>query len=386
MLAPTACLATRHEAARHQCAAAGVDALVVSHLPNVFYLTNLASTAGVLVLTGTAVTLIVDGRYRGAAETLATGPSACPGLEVRLVTESYEESLTAHLSELRGLRVGLEAAHTSVARQEWLLAALAGGGSGPELVSTQGVIESLRVRKDTFEQGVLRDAARRLSAVVIGVLADLRAGLREWEVAAQLELALRRAGFSKPAFDTIVASGPSSAAPHARAGDRTLAAGDLVVMDVGGVYHGYCVDITRMAAVAEPPRAARDLFDAVLAAQAAGLEAVRPGTATADVDAAARAVLTERGYGDAFVHSTGHGLGLEVHEAPRLARRHPQAERAVPRGHFRDPEVLAPGMVVTVEPGAYLPGFGGVRVEDDVLVTKDGREVLTTVDRALVVC
>ena len=385
-LAPTASLAARHAAARARFAEAGVDALIVSHLPNLFYLSNLAATAGLLVLTPRSATLLVDGRYRSAGEALGSGPSACPDLDLRLVADSYEEALTRVVADLGGMRVGFEAAHLPVARHEWMLAGLAGGADAPALVSTQGLVESLRVRKDAFEQALLREAAVRLSAVFVGVLVDLRAGVREWEVAAQLEQGLRRAGFAKPAFDTIVASGPSSAVPHARAGDRTLTPGDLVVIDAGGVYHGYCVDMTRTASIGEPGARARRLFGAVRAAQAAGIEAMRAGAATAAIDAAARDVMRDRGFGDAFVHSTGHGLGIEVHETPRLAKRRPEADRPTRTGYFRDPDVLEAGMVVTVEPGGYLDGFGGVRIEDDVLVTPEGRDVLTSVDRGLAVC
>jgi Xaa-Pro aminopeptidase len=247
------------------------------------------------------------------------------------------------------------------------------------------VIESLRIRKDTYERGVLAEGARRLSGVALGVLADLRAGLPEVEIAQAIEAGLRRMGFSKPAFDTIVASGPGSALPHARASQRRLAPGDLVVIDFGGVFEGYCLDLTRTVSVGEPTAETLRLFEAVHAAHSAALSAVRPGVATRLIDDAARDVLDSLGYGVHFVHGTGHGLGLEVHEAPRIGP--PRAAGPVTGiGRIDEPELVEPGWVFTLEPGAYVPGLGGVRIEDDVLVKAEGCDVLTTVDRELRVC
>jgi Xaa-Pro aminopeptidase len=197
----------------------------------------------------------------------------------------------------------------------------------------------------------------------------------ERSVAAAIEAAMREAGYERMAFDTIVASGPHAAMPHYRAGTRTLEAGDLLVLDFGGVLDGYCCDLTRTVSIGPPSREARRVYDAVRDAHAAAVAAVRPGVDASAVDAAARSLLTERGLGEAFGHGTGHGLGLDIHEEPRIAK--PRAD--VP------PVALAPGRVFTIEPGAYLPGFGGVRIEDDVLVTDSGCELLTTLPRELVV-
>jgi Xaa-Pro aminopeptidase len=386
MLAPAGTLDARHAAVRRHLEAAALDGLIVSHLPNVFYLSNLASTAGILLLTRSAAHLLIDFRYRTAAAALTEGPNRCPGLAVHVAAQSYEEALAGLVASLAPARLGFEAAHLSFARHEWLRRTLdAGGMRALELLPTQGLVEGSRLIKDPGEQATLREAARRLSAVAHGVICEIRAGLMETDVAAQLEAGLRRAGFSRPAFDTIVASGPNSALPHARAGDRRLVSGDLVVLDFGGVYNGYCVDLTRTVSIGPPDPAAVQLYEAVAAAQQAAIGAVAPGVATTAVDAAARNVLTASGYGEAFGHGTGHGLGLEVHEAPRLARPRPEPQRPVSPGYLTEPPTLAPGMVFTIEPGAYLPGFGGVRIEDDVLVTANGCEVLTTVSRELLV-
>jgi Xaa-Pro aminopeptidase len=269
--------------------------------------------------------------------------------------------------------VGIEGAHLTVARYEWLRTQSAARGLTLTFTPTSRVVEAVRIVKDEFEIGALREAARRLGQVAVEALTAVAPGDTESAVAARIERALRSTGYERLAFDTIVASGPNAALPHHRAGDRVLAPGDLVVLDFGGVLDGYCCDLTRTVSLGAPSLRARQVYDAVFEAQRAAIEAVRPGATTASIDAAARAVLEARGLGAAFGHGTGHGLGLDVHEEPRIGRARPDAP-AVP---------VEPGMVFTIEPGAYLPGWGGVRIEDDVLVTGTGYEVLTSVPRAL---
>ena len=235
------------------------------------------------------------------------------------------------------------------------------------------MVERIRIVKDAAEIAALRDSAARLTAVVEVAIGAVRAGVTERSIAAAIDAAIRDAGYDRPAFDTIVASGPNSALPHYRAGNRVLAPGDLVVLDFGGVLDGYCSDLTRTVSVGTPDPEVRRVYAAVLDAQQAAIAAVRPGIQASSVDAAARAVLEDRGLGEAFGHGTGHGLGLDVHELPRITR---------PRSDV--PAIqLEPGMVFTIEPGAYLAGWGGVRIEDDVLVTDSGCELLTTSARDL---
>jgi Xaa-Pro aminopeptidase len=236
------------------------------------------------------------------------------------------------------------------------------------------VVEQARVVKDAGEITTLREAARRLTPVALAAFDMVRPGTSERAIAARIEAEIRGAGFERTAFDTIVASGPNGALPHYRAGDRLLERGDVVVLDFGGVLDGYCSDLTRTVAVAPPSAEAHRVHQAVREAQQAAIDAVKPGIATTDVDRAARRVLDAHGLGEAFGHGTGHGLGLDVHEEPRVTR--PRADVA--------PVALEPGMVFTIEPGAYLPGWGGVRIEDDVLVTDRGCEVLTSVPYALI--
>ena len=226
--------------------------------------------------------------------------------------------------------------------------------------------------KDADELAILREAGARLSEVATAILDDqvVAVGRREVDVAAEVDHRMRRAGFSRPAFDTIVASGPNSALPHARPTGRRIEAGDPVVLDFGGVFRRYCVDLTRTLCPGGASPTLDRMHAAVADAQRQALSAVGPGVDPAAVDAAARETLARAGLGDAFGHSTGHGLGLEIHEAPRLGQRRPGAAPDAP---------LDPGVVCTIEPGAYVVGTGGIRIEDDVAVTATGHERLTDV-------
>ena len=370
-------LEARIARARDTCRSLGLDGLLVCHLPNIRYLTGFTGTAARLLLTSNRIVLLTDGRYKSVVQARQNGPDACPGLSVVIADMGYDHA-TVELLRPVERPIGVEAGHFSLAA--WLALSPAA-----TLVPTTGIIESLRIRKDSAEIAVIREAAHLLSAVAEGVLADIGPGMRQTDVARALEAGMWRIGFTKPAFDTIVASGRDSALPHARAGEAVLAPGDLVVLDFGGLFRGYAVDMTRTVSLGQPSVEARRMYAAVEAAHRAAVAAVRPGARFVDVDAAARDVLVASGLGEYFVHGTGHGLGLEVHEAPRIGPVRPTdpAEGILaPPG----PTSLEPGMVVTIEPGAYVPGFRGVRIEDDVLVTDGGHELLTTVDRVLRVC
>ena len=347
--------------------------MIVTSAVNIRYLTSHVGSAGVLVATREAMHLAIDFRYRESVRLLQESSSACPGLRMWDVPASYDEALMQCLAEIGVSVVGFEAAHVPVARYNWWRDAAVARELDLEWRATERVVERLRLVKDEFEAGKVGEGARRLSGVAAETFAAIRPGMSERAVAKVLEAAMRDAGFERLAFDTIVASGPHAALPHYRAGDRLLSAGDLLVLDFGGVLDGYCCDLTRTVSIGPPSPESQRLHDAVLAAQLAAIAAVRPGIEASDVDAAARHVLEARGLGDAFGHGTGHGLGLEVHEEPRVSRR----REGLP------PTMLEPGMIFTVEPGAYLPGFGGVRIEDDVLVTETGCDVLTAVPREL---
>jgi Xaa-Pro aminopeptidase len=377
--APTDALGRRHHAIRADLTARGLHALVVTALPNVLYLTNFAGTAGIVVITADTLTLLTDSRYVAMVEAAQSAACACPGLDLFLVDGSYDAALAGVMSSLSHTRIGFEAAHVTVSRHQWLTAALARAGSGTELVAAEGVVERARVVKDDYETAILRRAGRLLSDVASTVLAeDVRKGRTEREVALSIDWRIREGGFSRSAFETIVAAGPNSALPHARPGERRLTEGDLVVLDFGGVYDSYCVDLTRTVSIGPAGDRAREVFGAVRDAHDRAIATVAPKRSRFDIDAAARDTLARAGLGDAFGHGTGHGLGIEIHEDPRISRRRPEID-----DHVTD-EFVAAGMVFTIEPGAYLPGWGGVRIEDDVLVTADGVELLTNVTTELI--
>jgi len=354
----------------------GLDAFIVTTPTNIRYLANHVGSAGTLVITHEAVHVLVDFRYVEAVRALQASPAACPELQIRQVPASYDEALVSALIELGTAVAGIEAGHLTVARQEWLVRALESRSSSIQLRSTERLVEQLRLVKDATEVMAIRHAAQALSGVADRAFAAVRPGVTERSVAAVIEGALRDAGYERPAFETIVASGPHSALPHYRAGGRILRNGDLVVLDFGGVLDGYCSDLTRTVSVGQPSPEASRLHAAVRDAQSAAIAAVRPGVAASAVDAAARQVLIEHGLGEAFGHGTGHGLGLDIHEEPRVSQPRADSPSAL----------LETGMVFTIEPGAYVAGFGGVRIEDDVLVTESGHEVLTSVPRDFRVC
>ena len=352
---------------------AGLDGFVITHLPNLRYVTGFSGTAGAAVVTPGRCTLMVDFRYATTArEVLAGHPDGL--VDLVLVDRAYDDTFTDLLRRPEASRIGIEGSSMTVSRFERLSTALArpesrGMSGAVTLVATDRVVERRRAVKDPFEIDTLREAARRLSHVAREVPAFLREGRSEQAVAAEIDAAIRDAGFERPAFDTIVASGVNSARPHARPGPRSLEAGDGVVLDFGGIYDGYCVDLTRTLHIGRPAPELLRMAGAVREAHAAAIAAVRPGARPSEIDAAARDVLARHGLAEAFGHGTGHGLGLEVHEDPRISK--------LPGALPDDPVV--PGMVFTIEPGAYVDGLGGVRIEDDVLVTAEGCDVLTDV-------
>jgi len=392
--APSAILERRHRAVRAALADAGLDALVVTSLPNILYLTNFIGSSAIVVVDAARVRFLTDFRYvTSIADTRGT-PRECPDLDLVTVEGSYDAALAQMLSGAALTRVGFEAAHLTVARHGWLTSvvghqsavssqppignqsSIINHQSSIDLVPTEQIVERARVRKDDYEIATVREAAARLSAVARTVAGEVRRGRTERAIASAIDWKIRDAGFERSAFDTIVASGPQAALPHARPTERTITEGDLVVLDFGGVYDSYCVDLTRTVMVGKADGRVREVYDAVREARNRAVAAVSPGRSRFDIDAAARDLLASRGLGDAFGHGTGHGLGIEVHEDPRITRRRPDVDA--------QDEAVASGMIFTIEPGAYLPGWGGVRIEDDVLVTDGGVEVLTDVTTDLI--
>lgn len=348
---------SRVERLREVIDEAGCDALVVSDLTNVRYLTGFTGSAALVLVGPDDVVFVTDGRYReqSAAELEAAGVDA----DLRIVA-SGPDAAVAEAAKERGFgRLGLEADVVTWAAQRRWEGELFGG----ELVATTGLVGGLRLVKDEAE------AVRILVACDIAdrALARVRHRLAEHptesELARELDATMRDLGADDVSFETIVASGPNGARPHHRPGDRRIEEGDLVVVDFGALVDGYHSDMTRTVAVGDVGDERRRMLEVVLASQAAGVEAVAAGADAAAVDRACREVIEEAGWGDAFVHSTGHGVGLDIHEEPRVST--------------KSEATLVAGQVVTVEPGVYLPELGGVRIEDTLLVTEDGCERLT---------
>ncbi len=336
----------------------GLDALLITKPENWYYLTGFTGESGALVVSRSGSTLITDGRFTTQARTEAK--------RVRLFTQkgSLAHSTGQLLRSNRLRSIAYDPAGITVSQLRLLKKAT---GRRQNWIGIEGTVEGLRLRKALPEINCIRLAAALAGEVLEGALRLLKPGVRELEIAAEIEYQMRRRGASGPAFETIVAFGERSALPHARPTDRKLRKNELVVLDLGAILGHYCSDITRTVFVGRAPARIREWYQAVLEAQAGAIPIIQAGVSCGEVDAAARRVLESHGLGRYFVHSTGHGLGLEVHEAPRLARG--QSER------------LAPGHVVTVEPGVYIPGVGGIRIEDDVAVHLGKNEVLTRVPR-----
>jgi Xaa-Pro aminopeptidase len=345
---------------RGRLAGAGCDALVVTSLTNIRYLTGFTGSAGLLLVLPGETVLVTDGRYgtQSAEQLAAAGVDA--RIEIAFAPAQREVAATAVAARGR-VRLGLEAAHVSWARQrsfaaDWF--------PQTELVATEGLVEALRRVKDAGELARLARAAEIADAALASVRPMLAEGPTEEEFGRSLDFEMRRLGASGPSFDTIVASGPNGAKPHHRPSARRVEPGELVVVDFGALVDGYCSDMTRTVWVGDLPTSEQvRMVEVVAASQAAGVAAVRAGVACADVDRACRSVIADAGWGDRFVHGTGHGVGLDIHEAPSVAA--------------TSSDTLASGHVVTVEPGVYLPGVAGVRIEDTVVVTDAGCYPLT---------
>jgi len=337
-----------------------VDALVVTHLPNVRYLCGFTGSSGVLLSTPRPV-FITDGRYAEQAS------SQVEGARVSIAKGSALLAAAAACMRMKIKRVAIESEHLTVAQLDAFEKAL---DKGVKVIRLAGVVEELRMVKDADEIELLRNAVKLSSRFFNPLLKSIHGGIAESAIAAKLEYMARRAGAEGMSFETIVASGERSALPHGVASAAKLPLAGFVVLDYGIVLDGYCSDMTRTVHLAKASNEARALYGAVLEAQLAAISAVRPGATARKVDNAARQELKRAKLDRFFTHSTGHGVGLEIHEQPRLGA--------------RSDAVLRPGMVITIEPGVYLPGQYGVRIEDMLLVTEKGYEVLTPVSKKLV--
>jgi len=352
---------TRRKALIQLISEAKLDALVVTHPANWYYLTGFTGDAGVLIVSHEGATLITDGRFTTQVREETTS--------VRLMEQkgSLLESAGRLLREKAVRRVGFDPSQTSVGQLTQFRKA---AGARTKWIPAPGLVGTLRARKEPSELARMRQAAILAGDALSSAIKLLKPGVMENEVAAEIEYRMRRGGASGPAFETIVAFGSRSALPHARPTAKRLKKNELVVLDLGAILAHYCSDITRTVYVGRAPARVKQWYRAVLEAQIAAIAAVRAGVSCGDVDAAARQVLAGYKLDRLFTHSTGHGLGLEVHEDPRLAR----GQKAR----------LEPGFVVTIEPGVYMAGVGGIRIEDDVAVHSGNTEVLTRIPRDLI--
>ncbi|MFC7440944.1 M24 family metallopeptidase [Laceyella putida] len=339
----------------------GIEALLVSHPMNRRYLSGFTGSAGVVLVTASEQILITDFRYVIQVQEQA------PHMTLVQHQGAIYQTVGDQCRKLGITTLAFEQEHLTFA--EFLQLKEAAGQI--KLLPTSGVVKELRMVKDAAELAVMKEAARIADEAFSKILGEIKPGVRENEIAFKLEFTMREMGATSSSFDMIVASGKRSALPHGVASDKVLEHGDLVTLDFGAYFQGYASDITRTVMLGKPSEKQKEIYDIVLEAGKRTIEALRPGMTGKEADAIARDYISAHGYGEYFGHSTGHGLGMEVHELPMLSS--------------RGETVLAPNMVVTVEPGIYLPELGGVRIEDDVVITETGCEVLTHSNKELIV-
>lgn len=329
-----------------------LDAIIIASPINRRYISGFTGSAGVVIVSENDARFITDFRYTEQAEAQLTG------FQIVEHKQGMDAELRTQINEMKVSRVGFEKDHTTYGQYETYKNTLES-----ELIPVSGLIEELRTIKSDEELDIMKKAAEIADDAFTHIQAFIKPGVKEIEIANELEFFMRRQGATSSSFDTIVASGYRSAMPHGVASNKVIQTGELVTLDYGALYNGYCSDITRTVAVGEVSDELRKIYDIVLEANMRGVKEIKAGMTGIEADAITRNYITEMGYGENFGHSTGHGLGMEVHEAPGLSHRSNQQ--------------LAPGMVVTVEPGIYVAGLGGCRIEDDIVITAEGNERLT---------
>ena len=336
-----------------------IDALLVTKRENIRYLSGFTGSSGVIVITSNSASFITDFRYTEQAN------DQVKGYDIIELDTSLIKSVADVVSRESIKRLGIEQDAMTVGQYRAYEKDV-----DAQLIETSGIVEKLRLIKDESEIKIMKEAAAIADAAYAHIQTFIRPGRTEREVANELEMFMRSKGADSSSFDMIVASGLRSALPHGVASDKVIESGELVTLDFGAYYKGYCSDITRTLAIGPISDELRQIYDTVLRAQLAGVEGIRAGITGIEADALTRDIIKEAGYGEYFGHSTGHGLGMEVHEAPGLS--------------FRSDTVLEPDMVVTIEPGIYINGVGGCRIEDDVVITEDGCYLLTQSPKELI--
>ncbi|GFZ77434.1 peptidase M24 [Compostibacillus humi] len=344
----------RNILAQHDC-----DAIMISSPINRRYITNFTGSAGIAIISQTDARFITDFRYVEQATNQAT--------EFKIVEhkQKIELEVKEQLKEMKVKRLGFEKDHITYSQYETFQQLF-----DAALIPLSGIVEELRLIKTEEEIEILKEAAKIVDDAFQHILSYIKPGTKEIEIANELEFFMRRNGATSSSFDTIVASGVRSALPHGVASEKEIQSGELVTLDYGALYKGYCSDITRTVAVGELSKELEEIYHIVLEANKRGVEKIGPGMTGKEADAITRDYIASKGYGENFGHSTGHGIGLEVHEGPRLSK-------------LAD-ELLQPGMVVTVEPGIYIAGKGGCRIEDDIIITSTGNERITFATKELI--
>ncbi len=338
----------------------GLDGLLITSNYNRRYITGFTGSAGAVLITGEKGLFITDFRYTEQAE------KQCIGYEIVKQTGSIAAEVAALAKKMGLKKIGFEEDHVTFSAYKVFEKEIQA-----ELSPVSGEIEKLRLIKDGTEIKILKEAADIADAAFKHILDFIRPGKTELQVSNELEFFMRSLGATSSSFDIIVASGHRSALPHGVASDKVIETGDFVTLDFGAYYKGYVSDITRTIAVGQPSDKLKEIYEIVLEAQLRGVNGIKPGLTGKEADALTRDYITEKGFGQYFGHSTGHGIGLEVHEGPGLS--------------VKSDIVLEPGMVVTVEPGIYIPGLGGVRIEDDVIITESHNERLTHSPKELII-
>jgi len=350
---------SRLEKARKSFDELALDSLILTNLQDIRYLSGFSGSTALALLGREKAYLFLDSRY------LTQAGEEVAGFEVIPVASSPWDSLIACAKEIRGSRMGFVPSELPYETHQKLEEKM----EGAELVATPSLVSRLRMIKDPEEAEAIRTSARLLSQNLEEILSLIRPGMKEKEIAALFDYGLKMNGADKEAFETIVASGPRSAMPHAQASDRSVQSGEFLKIDGGSRWQGYHSDITRTLVLGRATPQQKKIHQTVLEAHDQAIAAARPGMTAEELDAIARRVIEEAGYGRYFGHGTGHGVGLSIHEEPRIGR---------------DSRVsLEEGMAFTIEPGIYLPGLGGVRIEDTILLSDKGAEVLTTTPRGM---
>ena len=360
-------LKARQHTVRQAMLSRGVDTLLLTHPADLAYLSDFSGHDSIGVLSEADFILVTDFRYTEQAQIES------PWLKVVMREGKMSDALTTALVELKSKKVGFESNFTLYGQVESLRKTLEEKKIGIALQAVEDLMVNVRKTKDEVEVAIIRDGIRVAQEALLAAKSEFKPGRTENYIAGLITFEMRKRGASDASFEPIIATGPASSLPHYRPGDIDIKRDTFLLVDYGALYQGYCSDITRTFSIGTLPAKLTEIYKICLEAQLAAIAAIKPGANTKAVDTAARSIIEKAGYGQYFGHGLGHGIGRDIHEQPTLRKQ-------------GDGEELKPGHIVTVEPGIYLPGLGGVRIVDDVLITDKGCEVLTSLDKSLEGC